>query len=87
LTLLGGEVLHPLQDPQLDPIAVSKQDGLGAALLAAARVRVLVALPSDVWQVGGARVGAQDLPVKPRVLQKDLSVSSRVKHRHGHGGQ
>ena len=52
------------------PVLVHEQDGLRAALLAAARVRVLVALPGHVVRLSHIR--SQDLPVEARVLQEYL---------------
>jgi hypothetical protein len=56
---------------------VHKQHGLCAALLAGARVGVLVTLPRDVVDV--ADIGAEDLPVKAGVLDLDtpLEVSGK----------
>jgi hypothetical protein len=59
-----------------DPVLVHEQDGLRAALLAAARVRVLVALPGHVVRL--SHVGAQDLPVKAGVLQEDLRAGQTL---------
>lgn len=56
------------------PVGVHEEDGLRAALLARARVRVLVALPGHVVDV--AHVGAQDLPVEARVL--DANAAAQV---------
>jgi hypothetical protein len=54
----------------LRPVGVHEQHRLRGALLPAARVRVLVALPRHVRLVGHIR--PQDLPVEARILQKHL---------------
>jgi hypothetical protein len=73
--LLGCNLLHPIKHAQLDPVRVCEHDGLCAALLTAAGVGVLVALPGDVWQILLACIRTQHLPVKPSVLQEHLSHS------------
>ena len=70
--LRRGKLLHAVKYAQLDPVGVCKEDRLGAALLAAACVRVLVTLPSNVGQVGRSGVRPQDLPIKARILQENL---------------
>jgi hypothetical protein len=51
---------------------VHEQNALRAALLPAAGVGILVALPGHIIKV--VNIGAQDLPVKARVLQEHLQA-------------
>ena len=60
----GGTSLHV--------VGVRHEEGLRAALLPRARVRILVALVGHVVQV--AHVRAQYLPVKARIFQEHLRV-------------
>mmetsp|Transcript_43423 Transcript_43423/g.72371 ORF Transcript_43423/g.72371 Transcript_43423/m.72371 type:complete len:303 (+) Transcript_43423:84-992(+) len=61
-----GQRLHLLQQPQGLVVLVHEHDGLRAALLSAAGVRVLVALPGRVVHI--LHVRPEDLPVEASVF-------------------
>mmetsp|Transcript_56311 Transcript_56311/g.129158 ORF Transcript_56311/g.129158 Transcript_56311/m.129158 type:complete len:374 (+) Transcript_56311:438-1559(+) len=68
--------LHDLRlEPGLCPILMHEQCGLGGALLPAVGVRVLITGEGNVVEAlsGGGNVGAQDLPVKPGVLNANFA--------------
>ena len=52
------------------PVLVHEEDGLRAALLAAARIRILVGLPRHIVHV--AHIWPQQLPVEAGILQEYL---------------
>ena len=54
------------------PVLVHEHDALCGTLLAATRVRVLVALPRDVVNVSDVR--AEDLPVKAGVFEEHFAA-------------
>mmetsp|Transcript_19793 Transcript_19793/g.41168 ORF Transcript_19793/g.41168 Transcript_19793/m.41168 type:complete len:289 (-) Transcript_19793:188-1054(-) len=71
--LAAGRVLrHLLEDACLLPVVMDEADALGAALLAAASICILVALPGDVLKVVDVR--PKDLPVEARIFNADLAL-------------
>mmetsp|Transcript_93525 Transcript_93525/g.273861 ORF Transcript_93525/g.273861 Transcript_93525/m.273861 type:complete len:289 (+) Transcript_93525:238-1104(+) len=63
---------HLLDDACLLPVVVDEADALGAALLAAASICILVALPGDVLKVVDVR--PKDLPVEACIFNTDLAL-------------
>lgn len=58
------------QHTSLRPVFVHEEDGLRTALLPAAGIGVLIALPGYIINI--ADIWAQHLPVKPSILQEHL---------------